>query len=134
MVMLQFLISRTYLVYNKLLLQQVNNSHFFFHDSLNRQSGVPTRDQRCAAPEYHLRNHSGVYSFRVVLYEIIMERRTIKRMQPSAENVLLEWIEIYHADSKSFRMIFESTYHVSMLRRVAKVADHCLKNDKTDPL
>ncbi|CAF1857793.1 unnamed protein product [Brassica napus] len=41
------------------------------------------------APEYvetgHLRNHSDAYSFGVVLYEIIMGRRTIKRMKILAE-------------------------------------------------
>ncbi|CAN6838425.1 unnamed protein product [Brassica oleracea] len=41
------------------------------------------------APGYvetgHLRNHSDAYSFGVVLYEIIMGRRTIKRMKILAE-------------------------------------------------
>ncbi|CAN6911661.1 unnamed protein product [Brassica oleracea] len=49
------------------------------------------------------------YSFGVVLYEIIMGRSTIKPMEPSAENILLEWIKLYDVDSKSFRMIVDSS-------------------------
>ncbi|CAA7042925.1 unnamed protein product [Microthlaspi erraticum] len=95
-----------------------------------------------AAPEYvetgHLRTQSDVYSFGVVLYEIITGRRTIERLKPLAEQKLLEWVKLHPADSKSFRMIVDSRlrskYHVAMVRRVAKLADHCLKkNDKERP-
>uniref|UniRef100_A0A1J3H4N4 non-specific serine/threonine protein kinase n=1 Tax=Noccaea caerulescens TaxID=107243 RepID=A0A1J3H4N4_NOCCA len=95
-----------------------------------------------AAPEYvetgHLRAQSDVYSFGVVLYEIITGRRTIERLKPSAEQKLLEWVKLHPVDSKSFRMIVDSKlrskYQVAMVRRVAKLADHCLKkNDKERP-
>ncbi|XP_024005778.1 probable serine/threonine-protein kinase PBL20 [Eutrema salsugineum] len=95
-----------------------------------------------AAPEYvetgHLRRQSDVYSFGVVLYEIITGRRTIERMKPLAEKILLDWVKLYPVHSKSFRMIVDpklrSKYPVAMVRRVAKLADHCLKkNDKERP-
>ncbi|EOA16834.1 hypothetical protein CARUB_v10005055mg [Capsella rubella] len=95
-----------------------------------------------AAPEYvatgHLRTHCDVYSFGVVLYEIITGRRTIERMKPLAEKKLLEWVKKYPVDSKSFKMIIDSKlchkYPIKMVRRVAKLADHCLKkNDKERP-
>ncbi|CAH8387411.1 unnamed protein product [Eruca vesicaria subsp. sativa] len=93
-----------------------------------------------AAPEYvetgHLRKHSDVYSFGVVLYEIITGRRTIERMKPSDEKILLEWVKLYPADSRSFRMIVDSKlqckYPVALVRRVAKLADRCLKKNDTE--
>ncbi|CAG7897833.1 unnamed protein product [Brassica rapa] len=93
-----------------------------------------------AAPEYvetgHLRKHSDVYSFGVVLYEIITGRRTFERMKPSAEKILLDWVKLYPVNSKSFRMIvdskLQSKYPVAMVRRVAKLADLCLKKNDTE--
>ncbi|KAJ0251291.1 serine/threonine-protein kinase PBL20 [Hirschfeldia incana] len=93
-----------------------------------------------AAPEYvetgHLKKQSDVYSFGVVLYEIITGRRTIDRMKPSAEKYLLEWVKLYPVNSKSFRMIVDSKlkskYPVAMIRRVAKLADLCLKKNDTE--
>ncbi|KAL1200629.1 putative serine/threonine-protein kinase PBL20 [Cardamine amara subsp. amara] len=95
-----------------------------------------------AAPEYvetgHLKTQCDVYSFGVVLYEIITGRRIIERLKPLAEQKLLEWVKQYHVNSKGFRMIIDSKlcnkYPVDMVRRVAKLADHCLKkNDKERP-
>lgn len=59
-------------------------------------------------------------------------------MKPLAEQKLLEWVKQYPVDSKSFRMIvdskLQSKYPVAMVRRVAKLANHCLnKNDKERP-
>lgn len=59
-------------------------------------------------------------------------------MKPLAEQKLLEWVKQYPVDSKSFRMIIDSKlcnkYPIKMVRRVAKLADHCLKkNDKERP-
>nr|ABD64931.1 protein kinase -related [Brassica oleracea] len=66
-----------------------------------------------------------VYSFGVVLYEIIMGRSTIKPMEPSAENILLEWIKLYDVDSKSFRMIVDSSlrskYPVTMVNNITLI-------------
>lgn len=54
-------------------------------------------------------------------------------MKPSDEKILVEWVKLYPVDSKSFRMIVDSKlqrkYPVATVRRVAKLADHCLKKD-----
>ncbi|KAG7542475.1 Protein kinase domain [Arabidopsis thaliana x Arabidopsis arenosa] len=95
-----------------------------------------------AAPEYvttgHLKTHCDVYSFGVVLYEIITGRRTLERMKPLAEQKLLEWVREYPVDSKRFKKIIDpklcNKYRLPMVRRVAKLADHCVnKIDKKRP-
>lgn len=57
-------------------------------------------------------------------------------MKPSAEKKLLEWVKLYPVNSKSFMMIvdskIQSKYPVAMVRRVAKLADHCLKKNDTE--
>lgn len=54
-----------------------------------------------------------------------MGRSTIKPMEPSAENILLEWIKLYDVDSKSFRMIVDSSlrskYHVTMVNNITLI-------------
>ncbi|WZY85039.1 hypothetical protein YC2023_031423 [Brassica napus] len=58
-----------------------------------------------AAPEYvdtgYLMTNSDVYSFGVDLYEIITGRRTIERMKPLAEKILVKWVKLYHVNIKS---------------------------------
>jgi len=72
------------------------------------------------------------------LYEIITGRRTLERMKPLAEQKLLEWVKKYPINSKRFKMIVDSKlcnkYPIAMVRRVAKLADHCVnKIDKERP-
>lgn len=72
------------------------------------------------------------------MYEIITGRRTLERMKPLAEQKLLEWVREYPVDSKRFKKIIDpklcNKYHLPMVRRVAKLADHCVnKIDKKRP-
>ncbi|RID72683.1 hypothetical protein BRARA_C04563 [Brassica rapa] len=59
-----------------------------------------------AAPEYvdtgYLMTNSDVYSFGVDLYEIITGRRTIERMKPLAEKILVKWVKLYHRPNMTF--------------------------------
>lgn len=95
-----------------------------------------------AAPDYietgHLTAKSDVWSFGVVLYEMLTGRRSLERNLPKTEQRLLEWVQQYPADSKKFGLIMdprlENEYSINEARKVARLADICLsKSSKERP-
>ncbi|GMJ11018.1 PBS1-like 19 [Hibiscus trionum] len=90
-----------------------------------------------AAPEYvdtgHLTIQSDVWTFGVVLYEIITGRRTVERNRPTSEQKLLEWVKHFPPDSKRFSMIIDprlrNDYCFSAAQNVGKLAQSCLKKN-----
>ncbi|PIN17893.1 Serine/threonine protein kinase [Handroanthus impetiginosus] len=105
-------------------------------------STAPVGTRGYAAPEYvetgRLTVKSDIWSFGVVLYEILTGRRTLDRNLPSSEQKLLEWVKQFPADSKKFGMIMDprlqNQYSINAARRIAKLADSCLnKNPKDRP-
>ncbi|CAH8357021.1 unnamed protein product [Eruca vesicaria subsp. sativa] len=96
-----------------------------------------------AAPEYvqtgKLTAKSDVWSFGVVLYELITGRRALDRNRPRGEQKLLEWVKPYVSDSKKFHVIIDPRlqgqyYCIKSVQRVAALANKCLlKQPKSRP-
>ncbi|GAV90689.1 Pkinase domain-containing protein [Cephalotus follicularis] len=95
-----------------------------------------------AAPEYvqsgRLTAKSDVWSFGVVLYELITGRRAVERNLPRGEQKLLEWVRPYVSDSKRFHLILdprlEGQFCIKSAQRLASLANKCLvKNPKSRP-
>ncbi|XVE65208.1 hypothetical protein DITRI_Ditri07aG0162700 [Diplodiscus trichospermus] len=95
-----------------------------------------------AAPEYvetgHLTIQSDIWTFGVVLYEILTGRRTLERNRPESEQKLLDWVKQFPPDSKRFSMIMDprlrNNYPFSTAQKVGKLANSCLnKNSKERP-
>ncbi|CAK9173336.1 unnamed protein product [Ilex paraguariensis] len=105
-------------------------------------STAPVGTYGYAAPEYvetgHLTLKSDIWTFGVVLYEILTGRRTVERNLPSVEQKLLDWVKQFPADGRRFSMIIDprlrNQYSLSAARKIAKLADRCLnKNAKARP-
>ncbi|KAL4565765.1 hypothetical protein LXL04_029869 [Taraxacum kok-saghyz] len=100
-------------------------------------STMPVGTYGYAAPEYvetgHLKSNSDLWSFGVVLYEILSGRKAIDRHLPQPEQKLIEWVKQFPADSKRFRMIMDprlnNQYSLSAARKVAKLASTCLRKN-----
>ncbi|GMJ00442.1 PBS1-like 19 [Hibiscus trionum] len=95
-----------------------------------------------AAPEYvktgHLTLQSDIWTFGVVLYEILTGRRVVERNRPTSEQKLLDWVKQFPPESKKFSMIMDprlrNSYSLSAAQKVGKLADSCLnKNAKERP-
>ncbi|KAK3012775.1 hypothetical protein RJ639_010211, partial [Escallonia herrerae] len=94
------------------------------------------------APEYvhtgRLTAKSDVWSFGVVLYELITGRRAVERNLPRSEQKLLEWVKPNVSDSKKFHLIIdprlEGQYCIKSAQKLASLANKCLmKQPKSRP-
>ncbi|KAL0390212.1 UNVERIFIED_CONTAM: Serine/threonine-protein kinase PCRK1 [Sesamum calycinum] len=87
-----------------------------------------------AAPEYvhngRLTAKSDVWSFGVVLYELITGRRVLERNLPRGEQKLLDWVRPYVSDPKKFHLILDPRLDglncMKSARRLASLANKCL--------
>ncbi|KAL0907606.1 hypothetical protein M5K25_022025 [Dendrobium thyrsiflorum] len=95
-----------------------------------------------AAPEYiqtgRLTAKSDIWSYGIVLYELITGRRPMDRNRPKCEQKLLEWIKPYATDAKKFHFILDprikGNCSVKSAMKLAVVANKCLtKHPKLRP-
>lgn len=87
-----------------------------------------------AAPEYlatgHLTTRSDVYSYGVVLLEMLSGRRAVDKNRPTGEHSLVEWSKPYLANKrKVFRVLdnrLEGQYTMDVAHKAATLALRCL--------
>ncbi|KAI4338636.1 hypothetical protein MLD38_023670 [Melastoma candidum] len=89
-----------------------------------------------AAPEYiatgHLYVKSDVYSYGVVLVELLTGRRAYDSNLPSDEQVLVKWVKPYLSKRKLTRVMdprLEGRYPFRAALDVASLAFHCIQSD-----
>ncbi|KAK9068052.1 hypothetical protein SSX86_012163 [Deinandra increscens subsp. villosa] len=100
-------------------------------------STTPIGTYGYAAPEYvetgHLKSNSDLWSFGVVLYEILSGRKAIDIYLPESEQKLIEWVKQFPTEGMRFRMIMDprlkNHYSLGAARKIAKLADSCLRKN-----
>ncbi|XP_078427588.1 serine/threonine-protein kinase PCRK1-like [Wolffia australiana] len=95
-----------------------------------------------AAPEYiqtgRLTAKSDIWSYGVVLYELITGRRPLDLNRPKGEQKLLEWVKPYISNAKTLRSIVDprlgANYSLRSAHRLSIVANRCLsRHPKSRP-
>ncbi|XP_062201233.1 serine/threonine-protein kinase PCRK1-like isoform X2 [Phragmites australis] len=87
-----------------------------------------------AAPEYihtgRLSTKNDIWSYGVVLYELLTGRRPVDRNRPRGERNLVDWVKPYSSDAKKLETVIdprlEGNYCIKSAAKLASVANKCL--------
>uniref|UniRef100_A0A0D9XK43 non-specific serine/threonine protein kinase n=1 Tax=Leersia perrieri TaxID=77586 RepID=A0A0D9XK43_9ORYZ len=87
-----------------------------------------------AAPEYihtgRLSSKNDIWSYGVVLYELLTGRRPLDRNRPRGEQNLIDWVKPYSTDAKKLEIIMDprlqGNYSLKSAAKLASVANKCL--------
>ncbi|GJM84667.1 hypothetical protein PR202_ga00358 [Eleusine coracana subsp. coracana] len=87
-----------------------------------------------AAPEYihtgRLSSKNDIWSYGVVLYELLTGRRPIDRNRPRGEQNLVDWVKPYSSDVKKLEAVMDprlqGNYSIKAAAKLASVANKCL--------
>ncbi|KAK8592899.1 hypothetical protein V6N13_043476 [Hibiscus sabdariffa] len=90
-----------------------------------------------AAPEYvmtgHLTSKSDIYSFGVVLLEMLTGRRSMDKTRPNGEHNLVEWARPYLAERRRFYRLVDpclgGQFSIKGAQTAFQLAAHCLSRD-----
>ncbi|OEL31492.1 putative receptor-like protein kinase [Dichanthelium oligosanthes] len=87
-----------------------------------------------AAPEYihtgRLSTKNDIWSFGVVLFELLTGRRPLDRNRPKGEQNLVDWVKPYSSDAKKLETVIDprlqGNYSIKSAAQLASVANKCL--------
>lgn len=87
----------------------------------------------CLIHEGHLTAKSDIYSFGVVLLEMLSGRRAIDKNRPTGEHILVDWAKPYLSNKRRILHVLdtriEGQYSLGEAFKAATIALQCLSSD-----
>lgn len=87
----------------------------------------------CLIHEGHLTTKSDIYSFGVVILEMLSGRRAIDKNRPSGEHILVDWAKPYLSNKRRILHVLdtriEGQYSLGEAFKAATIALQCLSTD-----